>query len=102
MFHGKPLYVAIAQRKEERQAQLQIHYAQRMVGITGPSTIIPGGYPHVYYPSSPGIYSHVPQRPGLMYQPMGIRPGWRPYSFDPPTRPVDTSSYYSVSCIIFL
>ncbi|XP_071728275.1 polyadenylate-binding protein 7 [Rutidosis leptorrhynchoides] len=99
MFHGKPLYVAIAQRKEERQAQLQLHYAQRMAGMAGPSALIPGGYP-VYYPSTPGIYSQVPQRPGLMYQPMGMRPGWRPYSFAPPTRPVDTSTYYSVSSII--
>ncbi|GJU24294.1 polyadenylate-binding protein 7 [Tanacetum coccineum] len=81
MFHGKPLYVAIAQRKEERQAQLQIHYAQRMAGIASPSAIVPSGYPPFYYP---GIF---PQ----MYQPMSIRPGWRTNTFAPPARPIDTS-----------
>ncbi|KAI3706682.1 hypothetical protein L6452_24591 [Arctium lappa] len=96
MFHGKPLYVAIAQRKEERKAQLQIQYAQRMAGIAGPSTIIPGGYPPLYYTTRPGIISQVPPRPGLMYQPMGIRPGWMPNTFAPPTRPAETSSLSSI------
>ncbi|CAN1307991.1 Polyadenylate-binding protein 7 [Linum perenne] len=68
MFHRKPLYVAIAQRKEDRQAQLQMQYAQRLVGLPGPSTA-------------------VPPRPGLMYPPLGIRPGWRANGFAPPTRP---------------
>nr|XP_043613621.1 polyadenylate-binding protein 7 [Erigeron canadensis] len=96
MFHGKPLYVAIAQRKEERVAQLQIQHAQRMAGMAGPSAIISGGYPPVYYPSSPGIFSQVPSGPGLMYQPMGLRTGWGPISFAPPTRPADTVSYSSM------
>ncbi|KAJ9555083.1 hypothetical protein OSB04_009697 [Centaurea solstitialis] len=96
MFHGKPLYVAIAQRKEDRKAQLQIQYAQRMAGIAGPSTIIPGGYPPLYYTARPGIISQVPPRPGLMYQPMGIRPGWMPNTFAPPTRPAETSSLSSI------
>ncbi|XP_024986890.1 polyadenylate-binding protein 7-like [Cynara cardunculus var. scolymus] len=96
MFHGKPLYVAIAQRKEERQAQLQIQYAQRLAGIAGPSTIIPGGYPPLYYTTRPGIISQVPPRPGLMYQPMGIRPGWMPNTYAPPTRPAETSSLSSI------
>ncbi|GKF63162.1 polyadenylate-binding protein 7-like protein, partial [Tanacetum coccineum] len=85
MFNGKPLYVAIAQRKEERQAQLQIHCAQRMAGIASPPAIVPGGYPPFYYP---GIF---PQ----MYQPMSIRSGWRTNTFAPPARPIDTS-YSSV------
>ncbi|KAI3696713.1 hypothetical protein L6452_29213 [Arctium lappa] len=87
MFHRKPLYVSIAQRKEERKAQLQIQYAQRMAGLVGPSSVIPGDYPHLYYTAPSGIYSQVPPRPGLMYQPMGIRPGWRANGFAPPTRP---------------
>ncbi|CAI9760644.1 unnamed protein product [Fraxinus pennsylvanica] len=63
-FHGfmlrrKPLYAAIAQRKEERQAQLQLQYAHRIAGLVGPSAVIPGGYPTLYYPS-PGIVSQVP------------------------------------------
>ncbi|KAK9289846.1 hypothetical protein L1049_008006 [Liquidambar formosana] len=63
MFHRKPLYVAIAQRKEDRQAQLQLQYAQRMAGLTGPSTaVIPGGYPPLYYAAPPGIVSQIPPR----------------------------------------
>ncbi|KAF5750455.1 polyadenylate-binding protein 7-like isoform X1 [Tripterygium wilfordii] len=86
MFHRKPLYVAIAQRKEERQAQLQLHFAQRMASLAGPSaTVIPGAYPPFYY-TAPGVVSQVPG-PGLMYQPLGMRPGWRSNGFAPPTRP---------------
>ncbi|XAR69680.1 hypothetical protein NMG60_11001372 [Bertholletia excelsa] len=86
MFHRKPLYVAIAQRKEERQAQLQLQYAQRVTGLAGPSTVFPGGYHPLYY-AAPGVVSQVPPRPGLMYQPLGLRPGWRSNGFAPPTRP---------------
>ncbi|PPD93197.1 hypothetical protein GOBAR_DD09901 [Gossypium barbadense] len=89
MFHRKPLYVAIAQRKEDRQAQLQLQYAQRMPGLAGPSTVVlPGGYPPLYYASPTGIVSQVPLRPGMMHQPLGLRPGWRANGFAPPTRPV--------------
>ncbi|XP_065856556.1 polyadenylate-binding protein 7 [Euphorbia lathyris] len=88
MFHRKPLYVAIAQRKEDRQAQLQMHYAHRMVGLPGPSTaVIPGGYPPLYYTAPSSVVSQVHPRPGLMYQPLGMRPGWRGNGFVPPVRP---------------
>ncbi|XP_059667528.1 polyadenylate-binding protein 7-like [Cornus florida] len=86
MFRRKPLYVAIAQRKEDRHAQLQIHYAQRMAGLVGASAIIPEGYPPLYYAAPPGGFSQVPPRPGLMYQPLGLRPGWRANGFATPTR----------------
>ncbi|KAM7468320.1 hypothetical protein LguiB_015882 [Lonicera macranthoides] len=89
MFHRKPLYVAIAQRREERLAQLQLQYAQRMAGLAGPSAIIPAGaYPPFYYAGPPGMVSPVPPRPGLIYQPLGFRPGWRANGFASPTRPV--------------
>ncbi|KAG8479872.1 hypothetical protein CXB51_029596 [Gossypium anomalum] len=89
MFHRKPLYVAIAQRKEDRQAQLQLQYAQRMPGLAGPSTVVlPGGYPPLYYASPTGFVSQVPLRPGMMHQPLGLRPGWRANGFALPTRPV--------------
>ncbi|KAK3010112.1 hypothetical protein RJ639_010711 [Escallonia herrerae] len=83
----KPLYVAIAQRKEERLAQLQLHYAQRMAGLAGAPAVIPGSYPPLFYTAPPGVVSQVPPRPGLMYQPLGLRPGWRANGFAPPTRP---------------
>ncbi|KAL1541342.1 polyadenylate-binding protein 7-like [Salvia divinorum] len=93
-FHGlilrrKPLYVAIAQRKEERQLQLQVIYSQRMAGLSGPpSSVIQGGYSHLYYPA-PGVVPQLPAQPSLMYQQPGIRPGWRANVIIPnPSRPV--------------
>ncbi|KAK1411798.1 hypothetical protein QVD17_32569 [Tagetes erecta] len=83
MFHRKPLYVAIAQRKEDRQAHLQIHYANCMAGYAGPASVIPGVYPPFYYTTPSGTISQVPR---LMYQPM-VRPGWRANAYAPPTRP---------------
>ncbi|XP_059646780.1 polyadenylate-binding protein 7-like [Cornus florida] len=87
MFHQKPLYVAIAQRKEDRQAQLQLQYAQLMAGLAASSAVIPGGYHPLYYTAPPGVVSQIPPRPGLMYQPLGLRPVWRANGFAPPTRP---------------
>ncbi|KAG9456829.1 hypothetical protein H6P81_001337 [Aristolochia fimbriata] len=89
MFHRKPLYVAIAQRKEDRRAQLQMQYAQRMAALAGPTTaVIPAGYPPLYYtPPPPGVVSQLPPRQGLMYQPLGLRPGWRANAFTTPARP---------------
>ncbi|KAG6403795.1 hypothetical protein SASPL_136027 [Salvia splendens] len=92
-FHGlilrrKPLYVAIAQRKEERQVQLQVIYAQHMAGLSGPpSPVIQGGYSHLYYPA-PGVVPQIPAQPSLMYQQQGIRPGWRANGIPNPSRPV--------------
>lgn len=87
MFHRKPLYVALAQRKEERQAQLQIQYAQQMAGLAGPSAVMPGAYPPIYYPAPPGVVPQAPARPALMYQSAAIRPGWRPHGFPNSARP---------------
>lgn len=77
MFHQKPLYVAIAQRKEERQAQLLLKFSQVMRGFAGQSAVIPGRYSSLYYPV-PGVSTQVAARPrpGMMYQPFGMRPGW--------------------------
>ncbi|KAK4281582.1 hypothetical protein QN277_013055 [Acacia crassicarpa] len=87
MFHRKPLYVAIAQRKGDRQTQLQIQHAQRMAGLSRPSiAVLPGGYSPYYY-AARGAVPQVPSRPGLMYQPLGLTHGWRANSFAPPTRP---------------
>lgn len=97
MFHGKPLYVSIAQRKEERQAQLQNQYAQRMVGLAGTSTaVISGGYSPFFYAAPSSVVSPGPPRPGLMYQPLGLR-SLRANSFARPTRPAFQPSPVSVS-----
>lgn len=84
MFHRKPLYVAIAQRKEDRQAQLQIQYANYMPGFAGPTSVIPGVYPPFYYATPSGTMSQVPR---LMYQPMPMRHGWRANAYAPQARP---------------
>ncbi|OIV92180.1 hypothetical protein TanjilG_30821 [Lupinus angustifolius] len=83
MFHGKPLYVALAQRKEDRQAYLQLQYAQK---IAGPSTAAtPGGYPPLYYAAA-GVTSQVPLGAGLVYQSRALRPGWRANAYASPAR----------------
>ncbi|XP_054794771.1 polyadenylate-binding protein 7-like isoform X2 [Prosopis cineraria] len=93
MFHRKLLYVAIAQRKEDRQAQLKVQYAPGIAGLAGPPTaVIPGGYPPYYYEAT-GVVSQLPYRPGLVYQPLGLRPGWRPNGFAPPTRPAQQAPF---------
>ncbi|XP_055808129.1 polyadenylate-binding protein 7-like [Solanum dulcamara] len=86
MLHRKPLYVAIAQRKEERQAQLQLQHAQRIAGLTGASAMFPGTYPPIYYPGH-SVVPQVPTRPGMMYQALGMRPGWGTNGFTNTTRP---------------
>ncbi|KAG6532404.1 hypothetical protein ZIOFF_006244 [Zingiber officinale] len=85
MFHGKPLYVSIAQRKEDRRAQLQLQYAQRLSG--SPAAVMPPAYTPLYYASS-AVVAQVPPRDGLMYhQPFALSPGWRPNGFVAPSRP---------------
>jgi len=78
MLDGKPLYVALAQRKEARRAQLEArHQARNKMG--GPGG--PGGLPPqpMGFPQGPMFYNqpHGPPRGGnFMYPgPMG-RGGW--------------------------
>ncbi|KAI4364233.1 hypothetical protein MLD38_020355 [Melastoma candidum] len=87
MFPRKPLYLAIAQRKEDRQVQLHLHYAQQMAGLAGASpAVIPSGYPPFYY-STPGLIPQTPSRPRLMYPPVGLRSGWGTNGLAPSTTP---------------
>jgi len=77
----KPLYVALAQRKEDRKAHLAAQYMQKMSGIrlqTGP--INPMGFP------AAGSY-YVPtmqQQPRSYYSQMApVRPRWNPPAVQP-------------------
>jgi polyadenylate-binding protein len=76
LFQGKPLYVAIAQRKEQRRQMLEMARAKQMMaaGMYAP------GAP-IFYPPPAGMQGR-PGAPGFMYPPQmmpGMRfPGGRP------------------------
>jgi polyadenylate-binding protein len=71
---GKPLYVALAQRKEVRRAHLDAQYRAKM-GQQMPMQ--PAG---IYQAGQPMFYpAQMPQRPGFVYPPqMMARRGWPP------------------------
>ncbi|KAJ4896992.1 Polyadenylate-binding protein 2 [Raphanus sativus] len=88
MIENKPLYVAVAQRKEDRRARLQAQFSQMR-----PMGMPPGVGPRMqmYPPGGPGIGQQVfygqgppaliPQQPGYGYQQQlvpGMRPGGAP------------------------
>jgi len=70
ILNAKPLYVALAQRKEVRRAQLEAQYAQRAkVGMPMPQPhVFPGGMPQVPGGPAPGpmFYQGVRQ-PNFVY-----------------------------------
>ena len=61
MLHDKPLYVAMAQRSEQRKAQLQQRY-QQPAGLMGP----PMGPMGPMGPPMPGMNGPMPMYPGAM------------------------------------
>ncbi|XP_068321040.1 polyadenylate-binding protein 3-like [Pyrus communis] len=88
MIGRKPLYVAVAQRKEERKARLQARFAQ----IRAPGGMMPSGLPgyhagaprlapqQLYYgQGSPGLLPQQPAGYGFQQQLLpGMRPGIGP------------------------
>eukprot|EP00897_Mesotaenium_endlicherianum_P011020 jgi/Mesen1/9947/ME000071S09364 len=91
MINGKPIYVALAQRKEDRRVQLEQVYAQRLPGMPlQPGVVtLPAGTPvgppmyagaPMFYAGPPGVMAGPGQlRPGMMYQqqPVMARTAWR-------------------------
>lgn len=84
MVEGKPLYVALAQRKEVRRAQLEAQYAahanKMAMGPPGAPGMFGGpGAPPMFYAAAPGPQGHM-QRVPMYPQQMGMPPrrGWNP------------------------
>ncbi|KAK9060351.1 hypothetical protein SSX86_021055 [Deinandra increscens subsp. villosa] len=88
MIAGKPLYVALAQRKEDRRARLQAQFSQMR-----PIAMAPAGAPRMpmFPPGGPGLGQQmfygqaqptfIPPQPGFGYQQQlvpGMRPGGGP------------------------
>ncbi|KAI4298478.1 hypothetical protein L6164_032032 [Bauhinia variegata] len=88
MVVSKPLYVALAQRKEDRRARLQAQFSQMRPVAMAPSVaprvpIYPPGGPgigqQIFYGQAPPAI--IPSQPGFGYQQQlvpGIRPGGAP------------------------
>ncbi|KAK6916421.1 Polyadenylate-binding protein/Hyperplastic disc protein [Dillenia turbinata] len=88
MVASKPLYVALAQRKEERKARLQAQFAHMRPVAMAPSVappmpIYPPGRPglgqQIFYGQAPPTI--IPPQPGFGYQQQlvpGMRPGAAP------------------------
>ncbi|KFK40021.1 hypothetical protein AALP_AA3G319900 [Arabis alpina] len=88
MIENKPLYVAVAQRKEDRRARLQAQFSQMRPVAMPPSV---GPRMQMYPPGGPGIGQQIfygqgppamiPPQPGYGYQQQlvpGMRPGGAP------------------------
>jgi len=87
MLDGKPLYVAVAQRKDVRRQQLEQQYAARVkMGVGGPMAGQPPMYPQPGPGAQPmGYYPAIPQRP--FYQPHLMRQ-WGPAQGGPMMGPM--------------
>jgi len=88
MIVNKPIYVALAQRKEQRRAQLEAQHAQRANTIRMTHATMPGApmYPSgapVYFAGPPGqrgspfVYPQMVPRGARGFPPQG-RPGFQP------------------------
>jgi len=68
----KPLYVALAQRKDVRRAQLEAQFSARTKILAGPGARMPGPY---VQPNGPAIFYPPGAQPGFVYGGMVARGG---------------------------
>lgn len=71
----KPLYVALAQRKEHRKAQLAQQHAQRKAGNFPPGGFLP---PPMYAPGTPPVFYQPPPQQFVPYPPILQRNRYAP------------------------
>lgn len=79
MLGSKPLYVSLAQRKEQRRQQLESQIAQRnhlrLQQAAASGMPVPGYMgPQMYYPGPQGYGPPPPGRPGMGYPQPGMMP----------------------------
>ncbi|KAF9997920.1 Protein phosphatase PP2A regulatory subunit B [Entomortierella chlamydospora] len=79
MLGSKPIYVALAQRKEVRKSQLEAQMAQRVRMQQIPGQMANGGMYPFYYPAFPpqggrGM-PYPPGQPGMIPRPRWVNPG---------------------------
>ncbi|XWS41878.1 hypothetical protein CRYUN_Cryun17cG0120300 [Craigia yunnanensis] len=96
---SKPLYVALAQRKEERRTRLQAQFSQMRPGTIGPAV---GPRMPMYPPGAPGLGQQlfygqgppaiIPPQPGFGYQ-QQLVPGMRPNFFMPMVQPGEQNQH---------
>ncbi|ORZ03974.1 hypothetical protein BCR43DRAFT_484288 [Syncephalastrum racemosum] len=79
MIGSKPIYVALAQRKEVRRSQLEAQMAQRNQMRMQQAVPMPGGpgFPPMFY-APPGGFMPQGQRPVFPHNGMMPRPRWAP------------------------
>jgi len=91
---NKPIYVALAQRKEVRQAQLEaVHAQNRAVGM---ARGMPMGQPPIYATAGPMFYgqpNQMPVRPGFGQYPHQMMPHGAPRGPMPPRGPGGVPGY---------
>lgn len=83
MLEHKPLYVALAQRKDQRRAQLEAQYAQRNMGrIAQPGTLgmapIYPGPAFLYPPANPNQRYMYPPQMAQQYRGRAFNPSQQP------------------------
>jgi polyadenylate-binding protein len=91
MVGSKPIYVALAQRKEVRRSQLEIQMAQRnqmrVMGMGGGQPGYMPGAPMFYAPPPGGFIPQQGQRPVFPQGNMMPRPRWAQQGFPPQPMP---------------